>query len=340
MTSSSFSWRVIIAAIPALVLAFTSVSRAADGWMTNYEEAKTLAAKENKDILIDFTGSDWCAACAALKKAVWSTDVFKQEAPKHFVLLELDFPQQKPLPKELEAQNEKLQALYEIKSFPTVLLTDAKGRPYAMTGYDENLKTPEAYNDHLATLRKVKAARDEGLKKAEAAPEPDKAKALYEALKTMGTEIATTYYKEELDQVIALDAGDTLGLKAKKEYRAKRQALETQLEDLMMNQKTKEYTEAVDAFIAREKVSGPNLQDLLLTKLTVLGPADLDKAPALLDEVIKVDAGTELAERARSIKLRVIEMRKQIEKSKDPTAGGLEDPVVEEKEAPAPDKKN
>ena len=108
----------------------------------------------------------------------------------------------------------------------------------------------------------------------------------------------------------------------------------------MMNQKTKEYTEAVDAFIAREKVSGPNLQDLLLTKLTVLGPADLDKAPALLDEVIKVDAGTELAERARSIKLRVIEMRKQIEKSKDPTAGGLEDPVVEEKEAPAPDKKN
>ena len=108
----------------------------------------------------------------------------------------------------------------------------------------------------------------------------------------------------------------------------------------MLNQKTKEYTDAVDSFIAREKVSGMNLQDLLLTKLTVLGPADLDKAPALLDEVIKVDGTTELAERARAIKLRVIEMRKQIEKSKDSTSAGLEDPVVGEKEAAAPEKKN
>ena len=337
MTSSKFSRCVFRAAVPALLWAIAPFTHAADGWLTNYEEAKALAAKENKDLLIDFTGSDWCAACAALQKEVWSKDVFKQEAPKHFVLLELDYPQEKPLSKELTAQNEKLQQQYDIKAFPTVLLADAKGRPYAMTGYDENLKSPEAYNEHLAELRKVKTARDEAMQRVETAQGADKAKALYEALKVMGTEVSTTYYKEELDQVIALDTGDTLGLKAKREYAAKRQELEARLEELMMNQKTKEYTEAVDAFIAAEKVTGKDLQDLLLTKLTVLGPADLDKVPALLDEVIKVDAASELADRARSIKLRVIEMRGQIEKSKnDPAAGGTGDPVVKEKEAQAP----
>ena len=89
-----------------------------------------------------------------------------------------------------------------------------------------------------------------------------------------------------------------------------------------MNQKTREYTAAVDAFISAEKVSGKELQDLLMTKLAVIGPGELDKAPALLDEVIKVDPTSELAGRARAIKERVAGMREQIEKSKaDPAAG-------------------
>lgn len=326
MTPSFSAWRTCCAAVPALVLATAPALRAADGWITNFEEAKAAAVRENKDLLIDFTGSDWCAACAALQKEVWDKDVFKQEAPKHFVRVMIDFPQEKPLGKELTQQNEKLQEVYEIKYFPTVLLADAKGRPYAMTGYDEKLKHPEAYNEHLAALRKVRTVRDEAFKKAEAAAGLEKAKSLYAGLQAMGPDVASTYYKAELDQVMALDTGDTLGLKAKKEYAAKRSALEAQLEDLQLNQKTREYTAAVDAFIAKEKVTGKELQDLLMTKLAVIGPGELDKAPALLDEVIKVDPATELAERARSIKLRVVEMRKQIEKSReDPASGGREE---------------
>lgn len=336
MATHTFSnWRAVSLAVPALILMLAPAARAADGWMTDYEAAKAMAAKEQKDILMDFTGSDWCVSCAALKKEVWDKDVFKQEAPKHFVLLMVDYPQQKPLSAELTAQNEKLQATYNIDKFPTLLLTDAKGRPYAMAGYDEKLLGPEAYNQLFADLQKVRTARDTAFKKAEGAQGKAKALALYEGLKSMGSEVTAAYYKEELDQVIALDEGDTLGLKAKKAYTAKRQALDAKLEDLMMNQKTAEYTSAIDAFIAEEKAAGKDLQDLLLTKLTVLGPGDLDKAPALLDEVVKVDPASELAERARNIKARVIEMRQQIEKSKqDPAAGALEDPIVEEKEAP------
>jgi len=327
-------WRTLAAALPALVLTFTPALHAAGAWSTNFEAAKAAAAKENKDILMDFTGSDWCEGCIHLEKEVFEKDSFQQEAPKHFVLLKLDYPQQKELPKDLQEQNDKLQGTYEIAGFPTILLTDAKGRPYAKTTYLEG--GPEVYNKHLATLRKAHAARDEAFKKAEGASGADKAKALGDGLKAMDPEVVMIYYKAEVEEVIKLDTGDTLGYKAKQEFKAKRDELDSTLEELALNQKTKEFAAAIDSFIAKEKITGIDLQDLMLTKLQVLGPADLDKADALLDDVIKVDPKSELAGRAKSIKERVVEMRQQVEKSKkDPDAAGEEDPVVEDKDEPA-----
>ncbi|HIX19757.1 MAG TPA: thioredoxin family protein, partial [Candidatus Akkermansia intestinigallinarum] len=32
-------------------------------WLTDLEAAKKQAAAENKAILVDFTGSDWCGYC-------------------------------------------------------------------------------------------------------------------------------------------------------------------------------------------------------------------------------------------------------------------------------------
>ena len=41
---------LMIAALPAL---------AGPKWYTDLDEAKAVAAKENKPLLVDFTGSDW-----------------------------------------------------------------------------------------------------------------------------------------------------------------------------------------------------------------------------------------------------------------------------------------
>ena len=52
--------------LAAATLVLSSISNAvADddhykGWTRNFEEAKELAAKEGKSILMEFTGSDWC----------------------------------------------------------------------------------------------------------------------------------------------------------------------------------------------------------------------------------------------------------------------------------------
>lgn len=332
MKSLSSSWRALAAAVPALVLAFSPAARANEGWGTDFEAAKATAAKESKDLLMDFTGSDWCGWCIRLNKEVFSQDAFKQDAPKHFVLLELDFPQQKELPKEEKEQNEKLQETYSIEGFPTILLADAKGRPYAKTGYMEG--GPEKYNEHLAELRKIRETRDAAFKKAEAAEGLEKAKAINEGLQALDPEVVTGYYKEELEKVISLDKDDTLGFKAKKAYSDKRTALDEKLSEFQQSEKTKEFSDAIDEFIKTEKVKGSDLQDLLFTKLQVFGPADIDKADALMDEVIKVDADSELGKNAVNVKKRIVEMRKQVDESKKDDADKSDKDKDKDKAAP------
>ena len=101
-----------IAALAIALAGFAAVARAEEApapavpvkaepkqeiWTDNFEAAKAQAVKENKDILIDFTGSDWCGWCIQLKKEVFSTPEFEAAAPKSFVLMEADFPSKKKL---------------------------------------------------------------------------------------------------------------------------------------------------------------------------------------------------------------------------------------------------
>ena len=43
-------------------------------WLYNIDQAKAEAIKENKLILISFSGSDWCAPCIRLEKNLFATD--------------------------------------------------------------------------------------------------------------------------------------------------------------------------------------------------------------------------------------------------------------------------
>ena len=105
-------------------------------WLTDFEAAKAQAKKENKLVLADFTGSDWCGWCIKLKDEVFSKPEFATWAKDKVVLLELDFPRKTELPAELKAQNEKLAEQFEIKGFPTVLLLDGDGKKVGTLGYE------------------------------------------------------------------------------------------------------------------------------------------------------------------------------------------------------------
>ena len=77
-------------------------------WMDDYEAAVKLAKAENKLLLLDFTGSDWCGWCIKLKKEIFDQKEFVAYAEENLVLVELDFPRKKKLTESLQKQNKEL----------------------------------------------------------------------------------------------------------------------------------------------------------------------------------------------------------------------------------------
>jgi thioredoxin-related protein len=125
--------------------------------MTDFAEAQKKAAAEGKDLFINFTGSDWCGWCIRLDKEVFSKPLFIYEAQKRFVFVYVDFPRNQKQSNTLKAQNEKLAQRYEVQGFPTIILAQADGQPYAQTGYEEG--GPMAYLEQLAKLQQKKPAK-------------------------------------------------------------------------------------------------------------------------------------------------------------------------------------
>jgi thioredoxin-related protein len=121
-----------------LAFLFTGFFSFSQNWKNNLEEAKTEAKATNKNILLVFSGSDWCAPCIKLDKNVFQSDVFKVEAEKKWVLIKADFPKKKGnlLTPELTATNKKLAEKYNNGgSFPLVVLLDNTGKVIGMLGF-------------------------------------------------------------------------------------------------------------------------------------------------------------------------------------------------------------
>lgn len=117
-------------------------------WTDNYVAAVKQAQAEHKDILLDFTGSDWCENCWRLDDGVFSKTAFADYAKAHYVLVTLDFPIKKKLSDDLTAQNEKLMQKFQVIGLPTIVLLDAQENKLAsIVGYGG--QTPEKFIDQL-----------------------------------------------------------------------------------------------------------------------------------------------------------------------------------------------
>lgn len=128
-----------------LLLLTTSLPGFSQKWNTSLSEAKTIASKENKPILLVFSGSDWCAPCIKLEKTVWLSEEFKKEANTGWVLVKADFPKKKnnQQSEEQKNQNKTLAEKYNKEGFfPLVVVLDKTGKVLGKTGY-ENIKASE-----------------------------------------------------------------------------------------------------------------------------------------------------------------------------------------------------
>ena len=112
------------------------------GWLVSYEEAYQQSIKQDKPIMANFTGSDWCGWCKKLKTAVFDTQIFKNWAKKNVILLELDYPRRTPQDAIIKKQNQQLQQTFSsyVRGYPTVLIFQIN-RSYKQDGkHNDNIK--------------------------------------------------------------------------------------------------------------------------------------------------------------------------------------------------------
>lgn len=93
----------------------------------NFPAAVQKAKAENKFVLIEFTGSDWCPPCMKLREEAILQPAFENYAKSNLVFLEVDQPRKLELPPASKATNDILMSQFNIEAFPTLILVNGKG---------------------------------------------------------------------------------------------------------------------------------------------------------------------------------------------------------------------
>lgn len=197
-------------------------------WVRRLDDAKRIATAEKKDLLINFTGIEWCGWCQVLDHAVLSKKEFAPAA-SDFVLVDLDFPNDRTQLGELQDLYEKWAKDYLIYGYPTVVLADASGKPYAYTGYEKGL-TPAIFLAQLKTHQQVRETRDRELTAAQDLSGGARAQKLHAAIEAVAKSLGTiedrqddpvlALYADEVAEIRRLDADNAQKLRAIYDVRA------------------------------------------------------------------------------------------------------------------------
>jgi protein disulfide-isomerase len=105
-------------------------------WMTDYDAALKKAAEENKYVLVNISGHEWCGWCIRLENEVFSKPDFKEYAEENLVAVLLDFARSGEATAEEHAeQHEALLKKFGVRGFPTVLILNPQGKVIERDGY-------------------------------------------------------------------------------------------------------------------------------------------------------------------------------------------------------------
>lgn len=121
---------------------------------SDFEEAKTLAAENDADILMLFTGSDWCKPCIKFKKTILQDATFVKNQGTSLVVLYLDFPMRKKnkLSKEQTVHNEKMASKFNKSGvFPRIVILDETGKVKGKPAYRN--QSAADFSKELKTLK-------------------------------------------------------------------------------------------------------------------------------------------------------------------------------------------
>ncbi|MCQ2378135.1 MAG: thioredoxin family protein [Victivallaceae bacterium] len=118
MKKAAFVFLFALISIPAL---FAAVSPPA-GWLTDVAAARERAQKENRPVLVLFSGTDWCPPCKALRHDLLDAPEFQAMIAQKCVALYIHVP--------VRADDRFSRTMKENFSFvrlegvPTIIVTD------------------------------------------------------------------------------------------------------------------------------------------------------------------------------------------------------------------------
>ncbi len=304
MTLLKYMKAQLLTKLAAFSLLATTVFGAGDGWMTDFEAAKKKAATENKDLLVEFTGSDWCPPCKMLNENVFSKPEFVKNASEKFVLVALDFPREKKLPAAEKAQNDKLIAHYGVEAFPTILLCDTNGLPYASHGFAQG--GPSQYLASLTSKIPAKTKFKEAVAAAQKLEGKAKAKALWSAINALeGVPVAMSF-KSVLKSIETADPTDSkiAGIQ-----------MDADMAALKEGDDYKPLFAKFDTYLDATKLQGAEKQQIMTKKLDILYKMkDFDGMRRILNEIIAVDPESRVGKGLTGIKPRIDMMEEAYKK--------------------------
>lgn len=264
-------------------------------------------SKAKKSILLEFTGSDWCPPCKRLNQEVFSQAAFVDGVKDKLVLVKLDFPKDKSkLSEATIAQNEALQEKYAITGYPTILIADEQGKPFAKTGYKPG--GAEAYVKHLGELLAVREKRDTAFAEADKAKGVEKAKALIAAIESMGLseEMVSAFYKEQIDAIKAADPKDESGYIKGIESKAKFGEFQNQINELGGKDDFAGALKLIDETLAAGTFEGELKQQAMIFKaITFMQLKKTEDALKTLDEAKAVDPESRVSKSIDGLKKRI-----------------------------------
>jgi thioredoxin-related protein len=286
-----------------------------EGWTSDFAAAKKEAASSKKDLLMDFTGSDWCGWCIKLDKEVFSKDTFKTGVKDKFVLVDVDFPKNKTkLSKDTIAQNAELEKQYNIQGYPTIMLCDADGKPFAATGYEEG--GAESYVKHLEELRGNKKVRDDFFAIAKKSQGVEKAKALVAALKAMNLDdmIVANFYGDIAKQIKAADPKDETGYAKGEATKARLQKFNDDLDGLTSKG---DFNGALKLLDDELKVGGysPEItQQMIVTRGKILAELKrYDEAGKAFDDAKAIAPDSEVGKAMNDFKAQIEKAKRNVD---------------------------
>lgn len=111
------------------------------------------AKAENKVVLLEFTGSDWCVWCMKFDNDVLSQPEFASYANTNLVMVMLDFPNAKPQCDSVKKANKDMQGKFKVNGFPTYVALTPDGKEIGrQVGYLQG--GPQAFIAELDKFQK------------------------------------------------------------------------------------------------------------------------------------------------------------------------------------------